>query len=363
MSQGLIQGSMREAPLPDIIQLVSQGGKNGCFHVTDDPKRAKIYLKDGKLVHAVTNDAQGLDAVYEVALWLDGSYQFEEGTFDVPVTITKSNAAVLMEMHRRMDEWRVISQKITSLDLYPTSTLLPGETPQGVNPRQAKMLSLITGWYTVSELAEVLQKPVLTVAKDLYDLVMGGIVVLKGVRSGRRPELPPELQPKAVEPTPASKSLEPSKSVKTPEPPAAEVAPAPVPPVQLPPQGFPVATEPEPPKGFPPAPAPAPAPAPVPAPLPTTVPGVAPALDPSRIAKLVAFAQRIGTTARSVLPTEHHGMVNVLVQDASVKINAGEGPEAVKNLALAISRRAVDAGCDSEVVKNLNAQLKALFSR
>lgn len=361
MSQGLIQGSMREAPLPDIIQLVSQGGKSGCFHVTDEPKRAKIYLKDGKLFHAVTNDAQGLDAIYEVALWLEGSYQFEEGTFDTPGTITKSNAGVLMEMHRRMDEWRVISQKITSLDLYPTSTLLPGETPHGVNARQAKMMALLTGWYTVAELAEVLQKPVLTIAKDLYDLVMNGFVALKGVRTGRKPELPAELRPAAAEPAPA------------PVPPP---APAPVqdfssalPPVSLPPQGFPVATEIPEPMPVTPEPLPPPPPAPIlpptmpapPPPAPSVVsPGV---VDPTKIAKLLAFAQRIATTARGALPAPFHGMVNNLLTDATIKVNAGEGPEAVKNLALAISRGAVDAGCDAEVVKALNAQLKALFSR
>ena len=46
-------------------------------------------------------------------------------------------------MHRRMDEWRVISQKISSLDLYAQSTLLPGETPHGVSPREARLLTLM----------------------------------------------------------------------------------------------------------------------------------------------------------------------------------------------------------------------------
>ena len=192
MSQGLIQGSMREAPLPDIIQLVSQSGKTGCFHVSDDLKRAKIYLKAGRIVHAVTHESQGLDAVYEVALWLDGSYHFEETDAEQEPTITKPNPSILMEMHRRMDEWRVISQKISSLDLFPHSTLLPGETASGINPREAKLLNLATGYYTVEELAEVMGKPVLSVAKDLYGLVMGGHVTLKGVRSGRRPEVAPD---------------------------------------------------------------------------------------------------------------------------------------------------------------------------
>lgn len=301
MSQGLIQGSMRGAPLPDIIQLVCQGGKSGVFHVTEDPKRARIFLREGRIIHAISHNAEGLEAIYTVALWLDGRYHFEEGPVDVPATITKSNPAILMELHRRMDEWRVINQKISSLDLYPTSILLPDEVPQGVNPREAKLLDYLTGYFTVAELAEALGKPVLSIAKDLYGLIMAGHVILKGVRSGRCPDLPEK----------------------------AGQEPAPV------------------------APAPEPA---------AAVPAI-PMMDPAKTARLTAFAQRIAQTARGALPPEQHDLVARLHSKATQQLVQGEGPEAVKGLALAISRGAVEAGCAPEVVKELNAQLKALFSR
>jgi hypothetical protein len=342
MSQGLIQGSMREAPLPDIIQLVSQGGKTGCFHVADEPRKARIYLRDGRIIHAVTNDAEGLDAVYEVALWLDGNYHFEETEPGVETTITKPNPAILMEMHRRMDEWRVISQKIPSLDLYPHSTLLPGEAPTGVNPREAKLLTLITGFYAVSELAEVLQKPVLTVAKDLYGLIMAGHVILKGVRSGKRPDVPGAVPP----PAPAiHPETAPSGIPAMPEPsPRVDLRPA-----------APASVH---------APTPAHIPSPhLPSPLPVhaSVPAVVP--DAVKLAKLTNFTQRIVQAAKSALPPEHHEMVFRLQAKANQQLIAGEGPEAVKNLALSVSRGAVEAGCDGETVKHLNANLKALFSK
>jgi hypothetical protein len=305
---------MREAPLPDIIQLVSQGGKSGCFNVIEDTKRTKIYLKDGRIVHAVSAMVEGLEAFYEVALWLDGTYSFEEGEVNVPATITKPNASILMEMGRRMDEWRVISQKISSVDLYPVSNLLPGETPAGVNPREAKLLEITTGYYTVLELSEILGKPVLNVAKDLYGLAMAGHIILKGVRSGRKPAIDLPAAPPAASPAPAPASA----------------------------GGFPVAEE--------PAPAPA-----APAPKPT--------VDPLMLAKLTAFTQRIAMTSKSVLPFEHHDMVDRLQARAASGIIAGEGPEAVKQLALSVSKAAVDAGVDAELVKTLNAQLKALFAK
>jgi hypothetical protein len=320
MSQGLIQGSMREAPLPDIIQLVSQGGKSGCFHVADEAKRAKIYLKAGRIIHAVTKENEGLEALYQVALWLDGSYHFEEGEAPVPATITKPNPSILMEMHRRMDEWRVISQKIGSLELYPHSTLLPGELPSGVNPREAKLLGVVTGYYSVEELAALLDRPVLSVAKELYDLVMAGHVTLKGVRSGRRPDLPPDLATRA-------RSAEPRLLPTVPEP-------MPVPEGVLEPRG----------EARPAQPRPA-------------------AADPVKLAKLTHFAHRIIQTAKAVLPPEHHDMLNRLLARANLQLVQGEGPDAVKNLALAVSRGAVEAGCDGELVKTLNSHLKALFAK
>ena len=324
MSQGLIQGSMREAPLPDIIQLVSQGGKTGCFHVLEEPRRAKIYLKAGRIIHAVTNENEGLDAIYQVALWLDGTYHFEEGEVLVETTITKPNPSILMEMHRRMDEWRVISQKVGSLELYPCSTLLPGEAATGVHPREAKLLTFATGYYTVEELASLLHQPVLNVAKDLYGLVMAGHVALKGVRSGKRPDLPMAAAPVVYRDEPA----EPLLQATVPEPmpvPESISEPRPVP---LPPRPQPSAAN-----------------------------------DPVKLAKLTHFAQRIIQTAKGVLPQEHHDMLNRLLARANAQLVQGGGPEAVKNLALAVSRGAVDAGCDGDLVKTLNSHLKALFAK
>ena len=54
--------------------------------------------------------------------------------------------------------------------------------------------------------------------------------------------------------------------------------------------------------------------------------------------------------------------MNRLQAKATQQIISGDGPDAVKGLALAISRGAVDAGCDADMVRTLNTHLKALFS-
>ena len=341
MSQGVIQGSMREAPLPDIIQLVSQGGKSGCFHVRQEAAKARIYLREGRIIHAVTPANEGFEALMEVALWLEGGYRFEEAPVDGPVTINKPNASILMELGRRMDEWRVISQKVPSVELYPASTLLPSEVPRGVSPREAKLLGLCTGYYSVAELAELTKKPVVAVAKDLYGLVLAGHVALKGLRSGRPPKL--EVAEKHLrELVPVSELL--AKAGDASAAPEAQRETA-----TLPPQPQPLTEAPE--------SAPETGVVPPPSGSTSTVPE-----DPQRLVKLMNFTQRIAQASRQVLPEQHHDLVNSLQARATQQIISGEGPDAVKGLALAISRAAVEAGCDGNLVRSLNTQLKALFT-
>jgi hypothetical protein len=96
---------------------------------------------------------------------------------------------------------------------------------------------------------------------------------------------------------------------------------------------------------------------------PVAPPKPAPVMDdPQRMVKLMNFTQRIAQAAKMVLPEGQHEMVNRLQAKATQQLISGEGPEAVKGLALAISRGAVDAGCDADMVRTLNTHLKALFS-
>ena len=57
------QGSLKELPLPDIIQLVSVSGKTGKFTLTRDGDRGFIFLKNGQMVHAVVGDLIGEEAI------------------------------------------------------------------------------------------------------------------------------------------------------------------------------------------------------------------------------------------------------------------------------------------------------------
>src|SRR5689334_23482630 len=47
-----IKGSLREASLPDVLQLLAMGQKTGCLSVTDRNNFGYIYFEKGRITYA-----------------------------------------------------------------------------------------------------------------------------------------------------------------------------------------------------------------------------------------------------------------------------------------------------------------------
>jgi len=174
------QGSLTELHLPDIIQLISVSGKTGVFHLTDGHLKGQIYLHDGKIVHAQLEDAVGEEAVYTLAIWSQGDFKFEPGTGTELRTISKSNTNLLMEAARRLDEWRVLSKKIPSVDMVPEFVVQ--ETREGqinLNTSEWMILSKIDGHRSIKTIAATGRLSVFDVSKILYGLIATGLIRLR----------------------------------------------------------------------------------------------------------------------------------------------------------------------------------------
>jgi hypothetical protein len=204
------QGSLAELHLPDIIQLISVSGKTGVFHLTDGALKGRIYLNDGKIVHAELEDVSGEEAVYALAIWSQGDFRFEPGIATDQRTITKSNTNLLMEAARRLDEWRVLSKKVPSVDMVPEFVVQDSREGQiNLNTSEWLILSKIDGHRSVKTIAQSAGLSVFDVAKILYGLVATSLIRLKTPPEGGRPAAPTAAPPRsaaaaAAPPTPVS---------------------------------------------------------------------------------------------------------------------------------------------------------------
>lgn len=174
------QGSLKELPLPDIIQLVSVSGKTGKFTLTRDADRGFIYLKNGQMVHATVGDLVGEEAIYSLAIWNHGEFQFSAGEDSDRQTITKSNTNLLMEAARRLDEWRVLSKKIPSVDWVPELHARENRHEQvTLNPHEWMLITRIDGRRSIVEIGRTLNLSSFDVAKILYGMITAELVQLK----------------------------------------------------------------------------------------------------------------------------------------------------------------------------------------
>ncbi len=216
------QGSLAELHLPDIIQLVSVSGKSGVFRLIDGDHRGDIWLQEGRIVHAEHEDLSGEEAVYALAIWRVGEFRFEAGVDSPRQTIQKSNTNLLMEAARRLDEWRVLSKKIPSVELVPEFVILENREGQiNLNTMEWLLLSKIDGRRSVKEVAAAAGMGVFDAAKLLYGLVATNLIRLRQsgfARAGERPPVPAAARASAA-----------AAHAGTPAPPPAAGTPAPRP--------------------------------------------------------------------------------------------------------------------------------------
>jgi len=227
-----IKGSLKEASLPDVLQLLSMGQKTGCLSVADRSNFGYVYFDRGLITYAsivnrrdrlgdilvkgglITNDqlessierqarerdkrlgellveegfisrpelerymrVQIEEAVYYLFTWVSGTFSFESDVVpeaqDFLVRITPES--LLLEGARRVDEWSLIEKKIPSFDLiFVVDRPRLGSSGVSLTPEQERILPLLDGQRDVLRLVDDSGLLEFDVGKALYGLITAG---------------------------------------------------------------------------------------------------------------------------------------------------------------------------------------------
>ena len=173
------QGSLKELPLADIVQLVAVSGKTGMFALTRAADRGVVYIQNGQITHAKVGDIEGEDAIYSLALWSQGDFQFSPGVEPEVRTITRSNTNLLMEAARRSDEWKILSKKIGSTRMVPVFAPQEGLSSVSFSPTEWAVVSKVDERRNIDEIAAGLGHGAFEVCKVVYGLLTSGVLALR----------------------------------------------------------------------------------------------------------------------------------------------------------------------------------------
>ena len=242
-----IKGSLKEASLPDVIQLLYLGRRTGCLALADRHNFGTIYLDEGQIIYASivnrrdrlgdillrqgritpeqlqqaiesqTDDrqhklgeilvAQGRlsraeledymrlqieEAVYFLFTWTAGTFNFEAGVRpereDFLVRINPEY--LLLEGARRVDEWSLVEKKIPSFDLiFSVDQRHIGESAPELSVEQQRLLPLIDGTRDVQQLIDESGLAEFDVGKALFGLITAGFAHRVGTSTAAAPKV------------------------------------------------------------------------------------------------------------------------------------------------------------------------------
>jgi tetratricopeptide (TPR) repeat protein len=197
-----IRGSLTEASLPDVLQLLAMGRKTGCLGLTYANNFGYIYFTDGAISHAsiVNRGLSTEEAVYLLFTWTQGTFNFEPGaTPDEEVQMHCIDPqSLLLEGARRVDEWALIAKKIPTFDIvYAMDRHRMMAIERELTEEEEQLVPLIDGQRDVSALIAESRLGEFVTAKTLYGLLTTGYVIRIGVST--RSRAPARADDKATE--------------------------------------------------------------------------------------------------------------------------------------------------------------------
>jgi tetratricopeptide (TPR) repeat protein len=194
-----IKGSLKEASLPDVLQLLSMGKKSGCLGLSFHDSFGQIYFDGGRICHAsiVNRPLDTENSVYTLFTWTSGTFNFEPGVEpeDGAERVSVDPQSLLLEGARRVDEWSLIEKKIPSFDVVfslDRPRLMMNRDP--LSPEQEALLPIIDGHRDINGLIRDSGLGEFEVGKALYGLLNASFLLPVG-RKRTTPTLPRNASP------------------------------------------------------------------------------------------------------------------------------------------------------------------------
>jgi len=194
-----IKGSLKEASLPDVLQLLSMGRKTGCLGLSFHDSFGSIYFDSGRICHAaiVNRPLDTENSVYTLFTWTSGTFNFEPGVEpeDGAERVSVDPQSLLLEGARRVDEWSLIEKKIPSFDVVfslDRPRLMMNRDP--LSSEQEALLPMIDGHRDINGLIRDSGLGEFEVGKALYGLLNASFLLPVG-RKRTTPTLPRNASP------------------------------------------------------------------------------------------------------------------------------------------------------------------------
>ena len=101
-----ILGKLSMISMIDLVQTLNASRRTGTLVLAGSGQEAQVVFRDGNIVGATLGARKGPEAFFDVSVWPDGDFCFEQQRTEIPpdADIKMNTMSLLMESMRRMDE-------------------------------------------------------------------------------------------------------------------------------------------------------------------------------------------------------------------------------------------------------------------
>lgn len=184
----VIEGSLREVALADVLQLLDLGRKTGVLRVVDGlgARRARVRLVNGRVLDAEmtpwTGAPDAREIVIELLGWTSGRFAVEplDAHERLPArAVTLGVDAVLMEAARRADEWARLADRVPGPHAAPRLAAPGvGGGPLALEPGEWEVLAHADGALDLRAIAARTRRDLLVVARAVHRLIGEGFLAV-----------------------------------------------------------------------------------------------------------------------------------------------------------------------------------------
>jgi hypothetical protein len=150
-----LSGYVSEFPLMEIIQFLGMTEKSGALRIYmgKNEETVSLYFNEGKLVHANSNESEGIGTFYSVLALEKGYFKFISGEQVPTVTINKPINLLLLESQRRRDELDHLQTMLPPDDAVLFIVPDLEEVPQ-LDTFEWKIISMVNGRRPIERICE-----------------------------------------------------------------------------------------------------------------------------------------------------------------------------------------------------------------
>lgn len=107
-----LQGSLTQTEIVDILQFLQSSGKSGELMLKNLPENqlVRLYFQKGELIHAASENVEGLDAMWELPRWSQGDFLFLPDILSSKTTIELPLPHVILEIMKHYDETNHVAE-------------------------------------------------------------------------------------------------------------------------------------------------------------------------------------------------------------------------------------------------------------